>query len=246
MKTIEIKNVNQFLKYSIPIGMGTTAICFLLPNKQVAKIFFNSYCYDFIWEKEGIKNKFEFLSFISNDTFIGPDQAIIKDGICIGYIYPYIKARTLHNISLRKTVDDLLKSYEKLYEDTKKISELGFQLRDLHDKNILYSNFFRVIDLDKGGESLISRTNEEIFDFNMRKLNSTIIDAIFKVSLDKDISFFNTDIDRLYIDSVNDDYQKFPDFLETLASECSGKSNIKALRKQISYNKTKNNYYSYY
>lgn len=244
METIKINNINELLKFSIPIGMGNTAICYLLPDKTIAKIFFKSYCYDFYWNKEEIRNHFELLSLISNDSFIGSEKFIIKDGICIGYIYPFIKAKTLHSISSKEAISNLLKSYEKLYIDTKKISELGFQLRDLHDKNILYSDLFKVIDLDKGDKSLIYKTKEELFNANMKNINYTIIDAIFKISFHQSINFLDDKIDKLYIDSAFKDSDKFKELLETMANDYE-KPTIKTLRKNIQYNKT-NNYYSYY
>lgn len=243
MDIIEVKDTNCFKK--IPIGIGTSAICYKINNNMVAKLFYKSFCYDFFINEKQIQEKFELLSIISNDTFIGPEKIIVKDGVCVGYIYPYIEAKTLKRKSNIITVEQILKYYDKIEIDTKKISDKNFNLRDLHDKNILFNKKFSIIDLDRGGlENYYSK--DKIYQININKINRTIINSLYHVKEYENIKFLNDKINELYNQAVYSDNKKIYDFLEQTLIETKQTNHVKYKKivKKINYTKHNTGYYN--
>lgn len=235
MKITEVNNIYKYLIGAVPIGFGTTAICFLMKNNKVLKLYYS------ISLKNIMMSKLEILDEIGNDSYVTPEEVLIKDNLCIGQIYPYIHAKTLNKIN-NNTISELLLNYDKLKKDTKYISDRQFLLGDLHRKNMLFNGFYYVIDLDKGYTE--ERYKEDtIYSLNMRKINETILYSIFGIKSDRVIDFLNEDIRKSYSNSLSN-LDDFPKLLELL-SNYSDSEDVKVISKKISYSTSINTYYKY-
>ena len=226
MKKTAIVNLYSYLKGSYPIGIGTTGICYLMKDKRILKIFLNTYGTEYLFNKfENIIDHFEQINTLKNDSYIVPEELLIKDKKCVAYIYDYIESRPLKYIKLNTKIDYLLYGYDKLYEDTKDISNKKFCLYDLHDKNILFNGNYKIIDLDKGTfENLI--TEENILKNNMKLINRTILYSIFGTKNYKLMDFYNINLKESYKENIIDDYRGMKTFLKDLQST---EKNIKTI-----------------
>lgn len=244
MKITVNPNLMTYLLGSKPIGIGTTAICFLMPNGKVLKLYHNKQ-FKKEFSQDNFINHFETLNKITNDTYIGPEELLIKEN-CLGYIYPYIVAQTLHKSISNLNSNYILEKYPKLVEDTKKISDENFLLNDLHDRNILISSTINVIDLDRG--KINNRLSKEhICKYNLAKINKTFIYSIFNIKDNELIDFIDNNIQKLYSLSIGKEPTIFPELLEYMDSKYNPtQENIYQLRKKISYQKRENSYYRYF
>lgn len=232
MEITQIQSLHDYLKGSKIIGMGTSAICFLMPNGKVLKIY-----YEKAFRKYIAANMHMF-SDIGNDTFIAPELLLFKDELCLAQIYQYTPGKTFKNID-KYTIKDILIGYKKLFEDTKKISEKSFVLCDIHDRNILFNGEFKIIDLDRGYIDK-SLKNDYIANSNIKKINDVILHSLLNVSPNKIIEFDNVDIQNIYSKTFID-VEKFPILLEMLDEHSD--TNIKKLSKKIKFKTTINSYY---
>ena len=213
MKKTAIMNVSSYLKDSYPIGIGTSAICFLMKDKRVLKLFINTpNKNELFYMHDNIIDHFEKINALKNDTYIVPEELLIKDGKCIGYIYDYVYARTLKNIRLNTKIEYLIDRYDLLIEDTKEISDKGFILKDLHDKNILYYSRFNIIDLDRG----VFKEEDDIFIRNMLKINKTIIYSLLNQKNNMIVEFNDVNLNDLYIESTTKDYKQIKNLLKNI------------------------------
>jgi len=228
MKITEVKDLSKYLIGALPVGRGTTAICFYMPNGKLLKLYY----------KEAIKiavmEKIELLDEIGNDSFISPEEILIKDGKCVAQIYEYICAPTLSSIRSRYNVSDILNAYDKLISDTKIISDKGLLLVDLHDKNILFDGLFYIIDIDKV-ESEKSVSKDKVFLTNVKSINQVILHSLFKLKYYEIIDFPEPEMQHLYYKS-RCDYDKFKLLLERIINDTSN-SKIKRISKKIKHEK---------
>lgn len=235
MKITEVNNLYKYLIGAVPIGIGTTAVCFLMRNNKVLKIYYS------ISLKNIMMSKLEILDQIGNDSYVTPEEVLVKDNLCIAQIYPYIHAKTLNKIN-NNTISELLLNYDKLIKDTKYVSDRKFLLGDLHRKNILFNDSYHVIDLDKG--YIEDRyTEDTIYSLNMRKINETILYSIFGVKSDRVIDFEKENIRKSYSNSLSN-LDDFPKLLELLANY-SDSEDVKVISKKINYSTSINTYYKY-
>lgn len=216
MKKTAIMSILPYLKDSKIIGMGSTSICFLIKGNKVLKLYMDTANKKKLFNsKKDIISHFDRLSEVNNDTYIAPDELLIKDNKCIAYIYRYKNAHSFKTLKRSTTLDRITQAYDKLVEDTYKISEKKLVLNDIHDKNILFSYMFYVIDLDYG-YFVDSKNTDDLANFNLIKMNDVIIHSLFKQRYNKVIEFYNNDLNDLYKDSTKSDYKKFKIFLQEL------------------------------
>lgn len=241
MKVTEIKSIYPYLYRSKFVGVGTTAICFKMPNNKVLRLYLDTYRKNLMFKHYNMYEKLNKLETIKNDSYIVPEELLIKDNEIIGYIYPYIHAKTLKRvINNNISINNLFNNYEKLISDTKKVSELDFIIHDLHSRNILFDGNYYIIDLDQGD----FYKYQDNFKLNVYKIRDVIMDEIFKNNVDYILEFNNIDIGNTYrkINWANIDEVKY--FFNYL-SKYINKDNIKVkdIRKKILINKTYNSYY---
>lgn len=77
-----------------------------------------------------------------------------------------------------------------------------------------FNRKYNIIDLDLGDFSNITR--EEIFKYNILSINDTIIRSLFGIPSCYEIYFHNSDLNRLYRDSIHFEYQKIIALLNNL------------------------------
>lgn len=158
----------------IYLDQGSQGQCYLdVSNNKVYKIF-----YSFLDDEEYIEyNEEEVMKFknVKNDTYIFPEDILIVEEKIIGYISPYIRAKNLYKINpLLINLDELICNLDKIYRDSKIISEKGIVTYDVM-YNILYGqNGISVIDTDDYNYDLFDRDFDEILKINNRNLNFAI------------------------------------------------------------------------
>ena len=202
----EIESIDEYFLdiIPIPIGIGTTAICYEIPENKILKLYRNTYGKRMLFSNKDIIQHLKNISKLQNNTYIAPEEILVKGNECIGYIYNSIKGPTLYNINKKTKINDILFNYDNIVNDTKDISESYFHLGDLHDKNIIYSDGIKIIDLDRGYFYPHSST----FLYNMLKINGVILDSLFN-ALDNQILIFTDDyVNYLYNESMYKDYKK--------------------------------------
>lgn len=192
MDIVEISSIKNLVLGSIIIGAGKTAVCFKMKDGNVFKCYLNTHLKNELFRLKGdMLEHLKKLSELKNDTYRAPEKIVIKDNQVIGYIYPYIKAKTINNMSVNTKILDSIKEYDKLLSDTKEVSDKDFKLGDIHTKNILYNEMFYIIDLDF---SSYIKTHSEIYNnyyFNMNLIMRTYLEKIFKVNKETEILKFN-------------------------------------------------------
>ena len=207
MKIKKVNSIKSLLKecYFFPIGFGTTATVYKMKNNKVLKLFNKSnHANQLLNSKDDIISHFEIISNISNDTFIGPEELVICDEKCIGYIYDVIFGKTFKSVNVHMGFDEMFKNYNQLINDTIDISNNEFLLGDLHDKNIIISDYFKIIDLDWG----ITNCKYNTFERNMKGINQTIIYSLFNVNYNDLITFYDKELNDIYNDCCLNHYDR--------------------------------------
>jgi len=246
MKITETESIFKYLIDAKIIGIGTTAICFLLPDNQVLKLYYNSYNKRHLFYHHNMLEHLKLLNSVTNDTYIGPEELLINNGKVTAYLYPYINDKTLHASKNFITLNEIITKYPKVESDTDKISKNNFLINDLHDRNILIGNKLSIIDLDRGyiDEDL---TVEKIYQRNMNEINQTIIQSLFNIEDYEIIEFKDSKLNNLYKESTHSAPNAFIELLEQINEQCyPQKSTSKVLRKKILYSKKQNSYWKYY
>lgn len=217
MDIIEVDNYHSLLKRHIPIGVGTTAYCFLMPDNKVFKLFKKNYRENSIFRNNEIIERLEDINKIQNDTYIGPESIVMQDDKVIGYIYPLIEGKTFNKVNMNTKVIDILNNMDKLIEDTKDISNKGFYLVDMHDRNLIYNGSYYVIDLDKGH---LAENYPHLYRLNMKRIYDTIFFRIFGLRPWDGLQFNNPNLDRLYFQTKWDDrdaaYNTYEEFTKVI------------------------------
>lgn len=247
MKFTHVNNLSEFLYGSRIIGVGTTAVCFLMSDNRVLKVYRNTYLKRQLFELKNMKEHLKLLNKITNDSYIGPDEVLLKNNEVIAYIYPYINSKTLSKISNGVTIYDLCENFDKLIDDTEKVSNYSFRLGDLHSKNILFNLYYHLIDLDKGYIEK-DKDKSEINRENIRDITKTIIYSLFNIKYNEEICFYDKNLNDLYCSVIYYNQAKLKDLLEEIIKIY----NIENPKKKTLVNKrykilkiTENDYYSY-
>lgn len=215
MEKMEIKNLKvNYLSLKI-LGVGKLGICFLMPNNKVLKLFITPWrireLYHFFPDLE---KHFEEINAIGNEAFMVPEVLLIGDGKVKGYIAGYSRGKRLANMPLNTPISKIIDAYKVFINNTKRVSDGQFELRDIHDYNILYdevNNRFSCIDLDHGIKS--SLDSSATMRVNMRAINACVICSLFGVdSVKKELEFNDYDLDKIYLKAIRRDYEAIFDF----------------------------------
>ena len=215
MEIIETKSILPHLLLTMPIGFGTTAVCFLTTNNEVIKVFYNSDATIKLFNSYDMLEHIKLLSDLTCDTYNGPTKVLVKNDKVLGYIYPYIYMQTLSKLPYYANRQTIINGYGRVLGDVKKMSEEHFRLMDVHHKNILIGSNYKLIDIDKGYQDLKS-TPDDIFIYDMRQISKTIIEEIFKLKIDEHLSFEDEILQKYYLKTLYDDPYEMFDFISRL------------------------------
>ena len=240
MNIIEVDDYHKLLKRHMPIGVGTTAYCFLMPDNKVFKLFKKIYRESTLFQTNNMLQRLQDINTIQNDTYIGPDTVVLCNNEVIGYIYPLVEAKTFKRVNTNIKVIDILNNMDKLIEDTKDISDKGFYLVDMHYRNLLYDGSYYVIDLDKGH---LVDYKAGLYKTNMHAIYDTIFSHIFDIKPWEMIRFNRSYLDDLYYrtnwEDRNDVYNTYEEMTRYVEQE---EPTIKELRR-IPHKKERDEYY---
>ncbi len=219
MRTRQVDNIYKFLIGSKYLGHGTTGFCFLLPSGQVAKIYYNSERTKNFFSKHrsSIINFFEYINSFNSETFYGPNEILLKDGKVIGYIMNLAYGKRIRHMSSNITIDDIEDMITILIRDVKLVSKDNLRICDRHQKNIVYSCIFKMVDLDDCYRNFINNY-DQLVKYNMGDLLFVITKSLFNVKDKCDVYFRDLDLDALFEKSVYRDYEEYFTFLEHLRS----------------------------
>lgn len=223
MKVTNVRSVYSYVSKGLLIGHGKTAFCYRLPDNRVLKLYVNTISKREYFDKyEDMVDHLALLSSVSNDSFVGPEEVLIKGDKVIGYIYPFVDGCTIKTMKSSTSLSSLYRNFNKLIEDTIEVGNNKFELIDVHNENILFDgdNYY-VIDLDQGR---LSKNDvdpvKHAINKNIREVQETIINTMFKGDNNYILSFSDYYLDELYR-SVNwrDDKQIY-DFFKALNDKC--------------------------
>lgn len=218
MEVINVSNIPALVLNRPIIGYGSSAICFLLPDMDVLKLYLPTpHTYN-LFEYFDMQEHLEYLRTLENESYIGPNKIYMYKGRIIGYSMRYVMNPTLKRVSQDTLVSNLLIFTDVLFEDTMKISEHRYRIGDMHYKNILYDDIYHVIDLDNGEKDDVHSVSS-IAARNCQDIAGTIIKGIFNVDVCHNMIFKNSRLMEQYENLLYRDYQLLNDFINELKEE---------------------------
>ena len=134
MDYIVSKDTSKFKhKY---LSRGTTADCYLTPDKRVYKEFTKNVL-------EEVYDNIVRLSDLNIDSFVLPETLVFSEApsheTIEGYLMRYSKGIDFKNISSYIKMRDFLKSLSKFEKDIIELSKKKFEIYDLKSANVLYT-----------------------------------------------------------------------------------------------------------
>ena len=249
MEVVRINNIWELLHGARIIGYGTTAICFLLKDNTVLKVFVNTHHKRSLFRVMEIIEHLSSMEKLNNDTYVAPRKLVMIGDEVVAYIMDYRKAKTVKRLSNNVRVNDLLRNYPKLMEDTRIISEEHFRISDMHDKNILFNGEYHIIDLDNGDFNETYKV-DDLTKYNMQDILLTVVSAMFGASYDKNIYFNRADMDEIYQRTVYNNPENFKEFIGALEEDIKidnpSIGELKRNKSRILTLQTRHNYYNRY
>lgn len=227
------------------VGYGSTACCFRMSDGRIAKLYLNTENTDHLFRSyKNMEEHMQLLHEVSNDSFIGPEELIIKDNKVIGYIYPYLEGTTLAHINKNTKLSTLYNAYCKLIEDTLDISSKSFKLIDVHKRNIIFDGSnYKVIDLDKGKSKINEKNGTNTAEVaNICQIKTTVINSLFKGDFDDILVFSDFELEKIHSKMWKKEEDIY-DFYRLLQSRCdSSDPTLKEIRKKVRYKIKENDY----
>lgn len=201
MERVYTDSIKKMLKFPLPIGIGTTARCYIGKDGNVIKLYKDNSDTRFLLKTDNYEEKLVEIGKVSNDTFIGPKKLLYVDNKLAGYIYEYIKGHELAHMRKSARLSQIFGSFEIVLDNIKKISDSHFILRDVHGKNILFNGDYHVIDLDRGVfEDYDPKT---IYNRNTSEVFITLIDQIYGLKPWHDATYSRVNINKYKYDDVD-------------------------------------------
>ena len=244
MKVTNVRSVYPFVRKGLLIGYGKTAFCYKLPDNRVLKLYVETLGKkDFFDKYKDMVEHLELLNSVSNESYIGPEEVLMKGDQVVGYIYPFVDGYTIKTIKNNTRLSHLYRNFNKLIEDTIDVGNKKFELIDVHNENILFDgdNYY-VIDLDQGRitKNEINPVKNAI-NKNVREVRETIINTMFKGDNNYILTFSDYYLDDLYKSIDWKDDRQVYDFFKALKDKCKSADPSlgevrKKVRTKLSYN----------
>lgn len=145
--------------------------------------------------KENLKD-FESKLDINIESFISPIKLLYVNDKFKGYIMRFCQGKDLEKRpKLPISVSEFALSATKLFDDTKKLTELKYNIYDSFISNVMYDNGFKMIDMD----SYLYETNKsyvEIEELNNIRLNQMLSDIFVNSTGLAELFFKNVDLKK--------------------------------------------------
>jgi len=148
--------------------------------------------------KENLED-FESKLDINIDSYISPIKLLYVNDKFKGYLMKYCKGKDLEKKpKLQISVDEFALSSTKLFDDTKKLTELKYSIYDSFVSNVMYDEGFRMIDMDaytyEGRKSY-----SEIENLNNIRLNQMLSDIFINSTGLAELFFKNVELKKKLI-----------------------------------------------
>lgn len=215
MEIVKVNSLTKLLFGSRIIGIGSTAICFLLRNGEVFKLYLNTGNKQQLFQKYDMYEHLELMHDLGNDSYVAPNKVVFKDNDIIGYIMEYRNAKTIKHFSKSVSLKEIIEAFRELVENTYKISEAKFRLADVTDRNILFNKYFSIIDLDQG-EIRSDLDAYNVMSYNLSDIATQVVNALFRVNYFDEVHFKNDELEFIYKNMMYSDYHYFYDLMESL------------------------------
>lgn len=244
-----IKLTNKTDLYKLLIGAryvdaGNTSRCFLLKDGKVLKIYKERKEKRNLFKKYNMLEHILLLSTLKNDSYIAPTSVYTYQNEVVAYTIEYHHANTLAKLNPNTKIEEVLKNLDKLIEDTYKIGDKKFRLYDLHDKNILFSLYFYIIDLDFG--EIKDKSVEDINKYNIRDIIMLLMRVLFGIREYKLLNIYDLHLSKLYNQAIYDDYKNIYPFFESLKEAMKKDTlQVRDLKRSRLYTKEYNSYYKF-
>lgn len=158
MKRIDTNKLEK-----LPNGSGSSATCYILNSRYLIKEIDN-----FLYFPE---DNIRLLKGVKNDTFIYPVDYYAEDGSALQFKLRYIRnAFSLYSMRNNVSIDRFSSLIAKVYEDVKRVSELGIGLHDVWSGNILF-NGKRLYFIDREEDQVLDTTYENVLSYNLFSIN---------------------------------------------------------------------------
>lgn len=216
MEILEAKRLKNYLLGAKFIGKGRCAFCFLMKDGRVLKIYYNSSDTRNLYEyyNGNLIEIFTFLNSFNDEIFYGPVDIFLGDKV-FAYIMEYAEGVNGAKLDLSMTIDEVEGKFGIFSKDLVAASRKDFLLRDSRPKNIIIGKNIKLIDLDfcrKNSEHTI----EKLIQFNFREFIPALTKAVFKVNGDRDVLFYDKNLQDLFIEVIYSDYLAFYELLAAL------------------------------
>ena len=237
MKVTNVRNIYSYISGTKIIGAGGTAFCYRLPDNRVLKLYIETYNKKVLFNNCNMLEHVENISRLGNDSYVVPDEVLVKDNRVVGYIYPFVEGSTLYSLRKHVRLNDLHSNFSKLIEDTVDLSNKGFKLFDVHNGNILFNDEkYHVIDLDKGRKMHDDESLRDITTSNVRDIIDTVINSYFGGDWKHIIEFKDKEIQDTYRKTYWTNKDDVDNFFKIIKSRCfSSNPTIGEVRKRIKH-----------
>jgi hypothetical protein len=112
---------------------------------------------------------------INIDSYVSPIKLLYVKDKFKGYLMKYCKGKDLQmRPKLDITVSEFASSTVKLFEDTKKLTDLKYVIYDTFISNVMYDEGFKMIDIDNYPYEL-NKSLSEIDELNRLRLNKMLV-----------------------------------------------------------------------
>lgn len=196
-KKIIFKDIKLF-QHLPHLGYGSHADVYKLKidnNIYAVKVFNGLY-------KEDIKNYEQKLD-INIDSYISPRKLLYVNDVFKGYFMRLCKGKDLERKpKLSISVREFAQSSSKLFDDTKKLSELKYNIYDSFISNVMYDEGFRMIDMDSYPYKP-NITYSEIEELNNIRLNQMLCDIFINSTGLASLFFLNVDLKKILADCTS-------------------------------------------
>lgn len=162
---------------------------------RIGKEVFALKVYNGIYKEseEKIKN----LLNVNIDSYISPIKLLYVKNNFNGYLMKLCQGRDLEKRrKLDITIDEFAESSVKLFDDTKKLTDLKYSIFDSYISNVMYDNGFKMIDMDEYPYEKNKNYNE-IEDLNNRRLNQMLVDVFVNSTGLASVFFENVELKKL-------------------------------------------------